>query len=678
MKKILTVSFVVWACLLATEPPLEQIDLNFIFRQPYLYGTMPQSVAWSPNDSMLAFLWNDQGNAILDLWFADLSNNKIERLTNFALNREQVALGELTWTPDNRQLIFTLQGDIYCFQLMPEHQMKRLTHTEAIETGLLLSPDGKYLAFWREEQLILFNLKSGEERSFEVLASDFKGSAPEIAPLLRWSPSSRQLAVVLPQPQDLALPLKIIDLPANQIKEIAFIGKSDQIGTIRELCWAADEKQLAIDMMSRGLTGRHIGIIDFTRSRLDTIYQEKAQNFFTGLNQRLFWLTAEQKLLFSSEQNGYHHLYFLNLATRRAEALTRGQWHVFDYQLDTNHNVVYFTANRDNQHAAQLYMINLKTFQTSAISYIDGCYQFWLSVHGDKIAEIFSNSTTPPDLYWIETKPKYRMNRLTTSPAPIFKQYQLRKPIEQSIRNQTSGQNIVYRAWYPDVKLAGVKYPIVMVLNAQNALYPTQYNWSQTDLFQQWLSTQGVIVVEVEYTAVAQAQSLVQNGLFTDLASAQISDILTVLETVGKQDFVDINRVGIFGWGYGGYLATMALLKEPQWFKAGGAVNALLDQGEGYSALNAIFAILRGSQRQFMALDPLAFSNYLGGKYFLAQGKGNCLPALWRGEELAQQMLWQGKLVDWRCYPWDRARFDREEVRYDVFSKLANFFKTSL
>jgi len=80
MKKILGI-LLIWEMLAAEgEPP----DLLTVFTPPFLSGSVPERIVWSPNDSLIAFLWNDQGGEFQNLWVANPQTGQSERLTNFS------------------------------------------------------------------------------------------------------------------------------------------------------------------------------------------------------------------------------------------------------------------------------------------------------------------------------------------------------------------------------------------------------------------------------------------------------------------------------------------------------------------------------------------------------------------------------------------------------------------
>jgi len=665
--------------ILLAQAPKQKFNLDLIFREPLLYGCSPRNPVWSHNDSLLVFLWNDQGTTRYDLLLADIQANRVERLTDFARNQERPTISDLTWSPDNRQIFLLMEGDLYRFQIQPVRQLQRLTNTQSVESHLRLSPTKQHLAYLRDQQLIIYNLKQNSERVFN-LGCSASADAPKLLTELYWSPTGKQIALGLPDTARYKFPLRIVDLETNQIQEIEFLNPQNKVGSIRDICWAPDEKQLALDILSADLTLRYLGLIDFAKSRLDTIYQERSQYpHFAPQKSRLFWFKGEPRLLFTSTQNNYHHLYLLNLTTRRWEALTRGKWQVEDYEIDEEHHTIYFTGNRDNPANLGVYALNLNNYQINCISYLDGSHQIHLAPGGTKIAEIFSNTLTPPELYWIETKPKYRMNRLTTSPNPLFKDYPIIQPVVKTIRNPWSGFDISYSCWMPAKNLASVKYPMIIVLNAQSVGGFSDNRWQPTILWQQWLSEQGNIVIQVDYTSLLLAQKLVREGLFPDILAIQISDLLAVIETEGQKDYVDINRVGVVGWGYGGYLATMALLKEARRFRAGAAIDVVFpESAEAYQHLDNFFQVISQTPDQFTTFNPLAFSNNLNAKYCFISGNRGCLPSIYTGAEFVRQLFAQGKDVDYRNYPWIDDVMDADETTADIFAKLSAFLRVNL
>lgn len=675
MKRILIgVWLVVLLANAGAQSKSERFNLDFIFREPYLYGVAPQNPCWSPNDSLLLFTWNDQGTTLYDLWLADVTGSRIERLTDFAQRNERVNFEYLNWLDQNRQLTFMINGDVYLYTLWPKRELRRLTDTPELESHLCLSPDRQRLAYLRGNQLVVYDLKLRREQVVTIYPENGnKGDNYER--ILHWSPSGEQLAVTIVPSQPAEFPLLVIDLNLERLKKLEFIVTVGANDVIREFCWAPDENRIAVDIIAGDLTRRIIGVIDFMRSRLDTLYQEHYPTTFPFPGKTVLrWLDDGERLLFTSCQNGYRHLYLLNPATRRAEAITRGKWQVEDCQVDEAHKLIYFTGNRDEEHSLGVYALSLQNMQITTVSYLAGKHRIWLAPRGSKIAEIYANSTTPPDLYWIETKPKYRMHRLTTAPNPLFAEFKIIPSLTKSGRNPRTGQDINYHLYLPAQNLANRKYPLVIVLNAENALRTTYHDWRRTNLWEQWLSSQGIAVAEVEYTNLHRAMRSVLEGNAADIAAVQVSDVISVLEAEGKQDYIDINRIAVVGWGYGGYLAMQLMLKEGRYFRVGGAVAGLLPESDvDYNGVNRFFGVLQMKPELYHAYDLAPLATNLGGKLFLAQGSQSCLPHLFDAAEWGQELLRLNKKVDFRCYPWIPATFSTDETLHDLFAKLSAF-----
>jgi len=649
------------------------LDLNFIFKYPLRYGTAPLVPVWSPNDSLLAFQWAEYGNCHREIWLAETATGKLEQLTQF--RPEDCAdvsenIGTVVWHPSSRSLYCEYRGDIWQIFLEKKRRIINLTSSGERETGLQIAPGGKFISYIREQKLVLRDLASDTEREL-TLGSKFR---------YRWAESGQKIALLC-QPTDEApaFDFRVIDLSVTPIAETELRCAAQPGTAVRSFCWSSDEQALITQTVSADLQRRWLLAVDFGSVRLDTLYQEHLAEYVSNFGAEMFCPGDDQRVIFGAEINGYQHLLACNLKTHHVEALTRGKWNVSRYAFDRRRGLLYFTGDRQTPGVDQVLALDLKKMAIQTISYRDGSYQFALSNTGNKIAEIFSTADTPPDLYWIANVPRSKMNRLTSSPQMDFREVALKVPQVASTRVAPEGYSVSYRMWLPGDNLAAGKYPLIVALSGAQALPGTREQWNRTNLVNQWLSEQGFIVVEVIYSPLRDALRLNQDELSTDPLTRQLREIQAVVQAVSRSDYVESMRIGVMGWGYGGYLAAMTLFKESRTFRSGAVLMTNLESGHCVNVyLNRITEKIMADSSMHEAMAVDAFYRYLGSKVLFSQGQKSNLPTLLQADELVKKILLSGKPVEMLFYPWEGAQYQTSETLIDYYTKVAGFFKRTL
>jgi hypothetical protein len=153
------------------------LDWLTVFSQPYLSGSVAEQIIWSPNDSLIAFLWNDQGGEFRNLWIANPQTGQTERLTNFNPETNSIApaIGTVGWLT-NRSLFFEFQGDIWEAGLSRGRYLQRFEGVSQCEKPISNSPDGKisYLLPPWQSVLIRLTTQKRAEKSLLKSPADYK------------------------------------------------------------------------------------------------------------------------------------------------------------------------------------------------------------------------------------------------------------------------------------------------------------------------------------------------------------------------------------------------------------------------------------------------------------------------------------------------------------------------
>jgi len=680
MKKVIGILLTYSLLAIAGEP----LDWLTVFSQPYLSGSVVEQIVWSPNDSLIAFLWNDQGGEFRNLWIANPQTGQTERLTNFNPETNSIAptIGTVGWLT-NRSLFFEFQGDIWEAGLSRGRYLQRFEGVSQCEKPISNSPDGKFLTYYRRGSLYLFDLTTQKEQKVtpEIRLTNKEALFACIDPtFLRWSHQGDRLAIYLfNKADDSVVRFKILNVKNNLQDEIVIKNPQNRGSIVRDFIWSPDDQKIVFESVTSNLLGRYLVQIDLAKSRMDTLYREEKNYFIADFGYRLFWIEPDAKILFGAENNSFNHLYTIDLETGRYNAVTRGKWNVRSYALDATGQSVYFTGTKDRRDRLNLYVTRLKTGETTNVSYRDGDYNFVLSNDGQKIAEVFSNQEIAPELYWTDAVPQSKMNRITTRPKAPVPIPECKTPKTGTILNGMTGREIYYRMWLPDGNLVSQKYPVLITLNSLDCIGITTETWRPESFFCQMMSSAGYVVVMVEYTPLKMAYEQSGKSPNSDPLSIQLSDIKAVLATVGKLDYVDLSRTGVGGWGYGGYLAAMAMFKEAATFRAGVAITSDLEwsQPEG-NYLRTLTHLLSANNQVFANIDPQKYYHYLGGRFLVIQGQSSALPDLIEANTLIPDLLAKHKKVDFLFYPWENSVIKHGTDQYDLFRKTIRFFKDNL
>lgn len=655
-----------------------------ILSHPRAWRAAPRQLCWSPDDSLLAFLWNETGGAFQDIYLAAPASGTVRQVTHFVEEEQSSApqqIQYLQWLPGRSELLFTYQGVIYTSSPNRSDSLSSLAVTSADDPQLHISPDGRYITFLRKNALIMIDIQTGQEHE---LIDHCYGSADDVDPLQVFGPlatsyswSHRTHQIALPgsdKEQDISL--QILEIPSHQSRSITLFPTGSPQVWIRDIIWTADDHRIALECLQTDLKYRSILMLNLTTNRIDTLFEETHPFVLSPFGGQLFFARNGRKLLFGSEKNGYRHLYWADVRKKYITPLTRGKWHVREYTYNSTEEQLFFSGTKDNPGEVQVYTLDQKTGETVNISFKKGSHRFCISNGGTKVALVFSSLTTPPGLYWSETLPVSKMNPLIPS-QPITDRYPKKPPEIRSIYNTQSGRDILYQLWYPEGSLANQTYPLLIALKENESEFAINNRWQLKQLIYQWISEQGYIVAAVEYRPLSQLSPIGAMTTFDPL-QAQLEDIQTVITALSEYSYVDRERIGLLGWNYGGYLGVMGLLKMPRQFRSGVAILARTAETEFNPSYHRLVISQLRSSPISGNTSPEKYALNLSDHLLLIQGKRSAMHPLFDTTDFTPPLIAERKPVDFLIYSWEGECFRRDATHIDILYRIHNFLKENL
>lgn len=643
-----------------------------IFRQPAFYGNAPRAITWSPGDSAVAFVWNKEGYPKGDIWLARIPSGKLRQLTHFNSDQE---ITELQWFPDQQRLLFVRQGDIYTIRPATQAEAVALTITPSPELAPRISPRGRYVSFIRDNTLRLIDIKESREIQLsETMDADWNAisrycQTNRYTPY-RWTPD--ESALIIPAYRDhFAGELLYFDL-ANRETRIITVDGNDQL-LIRDIIWIASKNQLAVDYLSADLRTRTIVLIDPEVQRIDTVYTRENDLWCSDFGGKLYWLESEQKLLFGDLQNGYQHIFTVGLDHKTPISITRGKWNVFDYTVNPNNDQFYFSANKDNHYEKHIYTIDKKSDKVLNLSYLHGSHDFVLSATGNYIVDIFSTPAAPPQLFLTRTFPVSKARPFLAPDVRIPNAAHLNTALDKKMINPAGGTDIYYKLWYPKGRLSADKFPLIVFLTNSAGPVDGLHEWQMTNLISQWLSNKGYVVADIDFPGLDQIPNMDTGG---DAApwERQLQCITAVIDELAKNEFIDMSRIGITGFGYNGYLSIMALLTEPDRFSASVGITLNSRWEPGCSLYDEI--VYQEIAKRGLSIDLASpdIASRLRGKLLIIHSENRTLLPLIDSQKLIRQMVDHQKRIDFIHYPWEDTVIESDQTYVDLLYKLLEYF----
>lgn len=530
---------------------------------------------------------------------------------------------EYLFAPDGNALLFPLGGDLYYYDLRApaDRAVRRLTATASFETDPKFSPRGKYVSFVRDQDLFVIDLGSGAERA---LTTDGEGPVQNgMAEFIAqeemdrqtgywWSPDERRIAFTRTEESgveirerfeigaenvnvieqrypaagthNVAIELKVVELASGKLTRVD-LGKDPDIYLAR-VNWFPQGDQLAVQRQSRDQ--RHLDLLSIDpRNGKSLLLVSETSSTWVDLYDELTFLETRRQFIWASSRTGHKHLYLYGYDGHFIRALTAGEWMVVGdggesalLGVDERRGTLYFVANERTPLERHLYRTTLDTRTPERVTRITdetGWHSFKLSRDRKFFLETYSNPDRPPRvrLRAIDGKAIATLvdNALDAS-HPYHPYLEHHLPTEFGTLTAADRQTLHYQLIKPHGFDAAHRYPLIVDVYGGPGSQRVRRAWggyprSNEGFFRQYLAQNGYLVLTVDNRGSGYRGVRFESALHRRLGSVEVADQVTAVRHFAREPWFDAERVGIFGWSYGGYMALMALCTAPDVFRAG-------------------------------------------------------------------------------------------------------------
>lgn len=463
------------------------------------------------------------------------------------------------------------------------------------------SPDGKWTAFIKNDNVYVREVATGKEKqlSQDGTLSNYYSS------YIQWSPDSKSVVSCRIRPVEKRYVYYVESSPADQAQpklhkqeyakpgdELRFkvpcifevesgrrlIPSTELFSHQYELSgpmWNADSKAITFEYNERGHKVYRVLEMSAVDGSVRTLIEEKEEKYVNYPRIYRNYLSDGKRIIWSSEQDNYNHLYLYDRATGKPlNQITKGEWYVRGVQhVDEANEVIYFSANGmkkgEDPYLIHYYKINFDGSNLVELTPEEGMHQCWYSSDYKYLVDVYSKVDQAPIAVLRDAKNgKIRM-QLDKADISALLANGWKAPEVFSAKGRdgkTDMWGVIYR---PSNFDPSKKYPVIeYIYSGPGDQYVpktfSSYNWWMTSL-----AELGFIVVQVDGMTTSFRSKEFEEVCYKNLKDAGLPDHIAWIKAAAqKYPYMDIDRVGIFGCSAGGQESTGAVLFHPEFYKA--------------------------------------------------------------------------------------------------------------
>ncbi|MES2179722.1 MAG: prolyl oligopeptidase family serine peptidase [Gemmatimonadota bacterium] len=394
------------------------------------------------------------------------------------------------------------------------------------------------------------------------------------------------------------------------------------------------------------------------------------------------FLDGGTRVWFVSESSGYAQLYSANAAGGDVKPLTTGKWEVLSAELAPDKKEFYLTTSEPSSNEKQFYRMNVATGARTRMTTASGGHAVVVSPDGKSIADVYSFTNQPPDLFLQANAPNATPARLTTSPSAEWLKGPWIAPEIVQIP-ASDGINVPAHIYRPQDMGAQPNGAAVIFVHGAGYLHNVGNFWSEYPreyMFNQYLAKHGYVVLDVDYRASSGYGRDWRTAIYRWMGGRDLQDHVDASKWLTRTYGIPGNRIGLYGGSYGGFMTLMALFTAPDYFGAGAGLRSVTDwahYNEGYTS-----AILNRPQDDTLAYhrsSPIYYAEGLRAPLLMAHGMVDVNVMYQDIVRLEQRLIELGK-TDWELasYPVEDHGFVRPSSWTDEYRRIFELFERSI
>lgn len=389
----------------------------------------------------------------------------------------------------------------------------------------------------------------------------------------------------------------------------------------------------------------------------------------------------DDSFLWASERDGNRHLYWYDQNGKLKKQVTKGNWDITDYYgFNPKTREVFVQTTQKGSINKVVSKINIETGKSQLISNGDGNNSANFSKNFNYFIETASTAKQP-----------YTYT-LKDASGKVLKEIQN----NEGQKSKLEADNFVYKEFFTIPNAAGdqmnawimkpknfdknKKYPLFMFQYSGPGSQQVSNTWDTgNSLWFAHLVQKGYIVACVDGRGTGYKGAQFKKVTYKNLGKYEIEDQIAAAKWFGNQSYIDKSRIGIFGWSFGGYMASLAMTKGADVFKAGVAVAPVTNWRYYDSVYTERFLTTPQENPQgYEENSPTNFAQQLKGKFLLIHGTADDNVHFQNSMEFSEALIQNKKQFEFMAYPDKNHGIYGGNTRPQLYQKMTEFILENL
>ncbi|WP_269234460.1 S9 family peptidase [Flavobacterium flavigenum] len=604
-----------------------------------------------------------------DYYLYDITSKSLTKLFDFQVQ-------EPTFSPDGTKIAYAKENNLYVYDVASKKSTAITTDGKknAIINGITDWVYEEEFAFvrafdWSKDSKKVAYIRFDESQVPEFSMSMFHKDLYPTIETFKYPKAGEKNSEVS---------LHIFDIASNGTKKVDLAKYNDFY--IARLQWTNDNNVLSAQVLNRHQDNLDLLFIDGNTAAVKVVLNEK-DKAYVDVTDNLTFL-KDNSFIWTSEKDGFNHIYLYDKTGKLKNQVTKGNWEVTSYYgFDEKTKTIFYQSTENGSINRAVYRISLDGKNKIALAAKTGTSAATFSPNFQYFITTFSSNLQPTTYTLNEAKTGKEIQVIEDNKALAAKLEAYNLPKKEFFVLKTAKGNEL-NAWIlkPKDFDPSKKYPVFMYQYSGPGSQQVNNDWNNTDDY--WflsLTQQGYIVACVDGRGTGFKGADFKKVTQKELGKYEVEDQIDAAKVIGAYPYVDASRIGIFGWSYGGFMASNCIFQGADVFKMAIAVAPVTN----WRFYDSVYTerYMQTPQENASGYDnnsPINHVNKLKGKFLLIHGSGDDNVHVQNSMQMMEALIQANKQFDSQIYPDKNHGIYGGKTRIQLYNKMTNFIKENL
>ena len=448
---------------------------------------------------------------------------------------------------------------------------------------------------------------------------------------------------------------------------------------IPRINWTNRTNILSVQVLNRHQNSLDLIYVDAENNSAEVILNE-TDKAYVDVTDNLTFLD-DNSFIWTSEKSGYNHIYHYSEKGELIDQVTTGDWEVTNYYgFDPKRKTIFYQSTENGSVNRDVYSIALKGNKKTRLTERTGMNSADFSADFTYFINSFTNTETPTVYTLRDAKSGKVVREILNNQKLLEKEAGYDFSPKELSTISINGNDLNMWMIKPSDFDESKKYPLLLFQYSGPGSQSVSNSYFGTnDYWYQLLADKGYIIACVDGRGTGLKGAEFKKVTYQELGKYEVEDQIAAAKKLGELNYIDSERIGIWGWSYGGFMSTNCILKGNDTFSMAIAVAPVTS----WRFYDTVYTerYMRTPQENASGYDensPLNHAEKLKGDYLLVHGGGDDNVHVQNTMRMVEALVQANKQFDWAIYPDRNHGIYGGNTRLHLYTMMTNFILNKL